>query len=244
MDNKTASQLLSLNHKFYQTFAQDFSETRQRLQPGVLKVLEEVPRGVSILDLGCGNGELARVLAERDFPCSYTGVDFSSNLMAEAREDLPPNFQGEFYPLDLTLPDWEDRLPDRKFDLIFAFAVYHHLPGRRLRRQVSENVHRRLRQEGTFYLSNWQFLKSERLARRIQPWSAAGIEPDRVEEDDYLLDWRRGGLGLRYVHYFTAQELEALAAETGFQVESTFFSDGKSDNLSIYQAWKPVSGPR
>ncbi len=34
--------LIELNRLFYQTFALQFSATRQRLQPGVLKVLQNV----------------------------------------------------------------------------------------------------------------------------------------------------------------------------------------------------------
>ena len=241
MDQKTARKLVSLNHKFYQTFAEDFSETRQRLQPGVLRVLDSLPGGISILDLGCGNGQLARVLAERSFPCTYLGTDFSARLIAEARQKIPEDYPAAFYPLDLTAEDWSSRLPEGRFDVIFAFAVFHHLPGEHLRRRVCRSIEGRLKTDGDFYLSSWQFLKSDRLQKRIQPWSAAEIDPEQVDEGDYLLDWRRGGFGLRYVHYYTREELTALAETSGFAVRETFYSDGKEGNLSIYQRWQPLS---
>ncbi|HBY08767.1 MAG TPA: hypothetical protein DEH22_13665, partial [Chloroflexi bacterium] len=62
MDNKIAAKLLQLNAEFYQTFAVQFSDTRQRLQPGVLRILDRISSEARILDLGCGNGELARTL--------------------------------------------------------------------------------------------------------------------------------------------------------------------------------------
>ncbi|MGB9586464.1 MAG: class I SAM-dependent methyltransferase, partial [Anaerolineales bacterium] len=67
--------------------------------------------------------------------------------------------------------------------------------------------------------------------------SAVGIDPQDVEENDYLLDWREGGLGFRYVHHFTKEELKRLAEETGFEIIQSFYSDGKEGNLGLYQVW-------
>ncbi len=86
--------------------------------------------------------------------------------------------------------------------------------------------------------SEWQFLSSERLRRRLQPWEEAGLSSDRVDPGDYLLDWRSHGYGLRYVHHFSEDELAALAAECGFEVLETFLADGREGNLSIYQVWR------
>jgi SAM-dependent methyltransferase len=243
MDKTTVEKLLTLNLKFYQTFASDFSETRQRLQPGVLRLLDFLEPGAAILDLGCGNGELARELARRGFPGTYTGVDFSSALLEEARQSLPADFPSRFLELDLAQEDWEPVLQGEKFAVILALAVFHHLPGAALHRQVCSNIYDHLADEGAFYLSNWQFLKSERLRSRTQPWSKVDLHPDQVGEDDYLLDWRRGGLGLRYVRYFTEEALQQLAEDTGFEVAQTYYSDGKRGDLSIYQKWVKAHPP-
>jgi hypothetical protein len=58
-----------------------------------------------------------------------------------------------------------------------------------------------------------------------------------VDAGDYLLDWRQGGSGLRYVHHFDEAELSALAATTGFRVLETFYSDGEGGRLGLYQVW-------
>jgi hypothetical protein len=91
-----------------------------------------------------------------------------------------------------------------------------------------------------FIHSEWQFLGSERLRARIQPWSEAGLEAPDVDLGDFLLDWRQGGYGLRYVHHFTLNELEELAEETGFMIQETFRSDGEGGNLGLYQVWRPI----
>ncbi|HBY06444.1 MAG TPA: hypothetical protein DEH22_01125, partial [Chloroflexi bacterium] len=91
---------------------------------------------------------------------------------------------------------------------------------------------------GQFIHSNWQFLNSARLRQRVHPWPEIGLSEAEVEPGDYLLDWRRGGFGLRYVHHFSENELHTLADETGFRIIESFFSDGESGNLGLYQVWE------
>ena len=97
-----------------------------------------------------------------------------------------------------------------------------------------------LRTGGQFIHSEWQFMSSDKLKGRIQPWKDAGLSPDEVEEGDYLLDWRSGGRGLRYVHHFYEAELEALAAASRFRVRQTFRSDGATGLLGLYQVWETI----
>jgi hypothetical protein len=124
------------------------------------------------------------------------------------------------------------------WSLITAFAVLHHIPGEELRLDILKTVHKLLAENGRFILSNWQFLNSERLKRRIKPWETAAISGSEVDAGDYLLDWRSGGDGLRYAHYFTAEELSALAQRAGFQVVDSFLSDGEGKRLGLYQIWR------
>jgi 2-polyprenyl-3-methyl-5-hydroxy-6-metoxy-1,4-benzoquinol methylase len=240
MKSETASRILSLNYQFYQSFAEDFSETRQRLQPGVLSLVNRLQPESSILDLGCGNGELARELARKGFSCSYLGTDFSSNLLQKAGLGIPDEFSAEFLELDLSEPSWSGLLPESPFDIVLSFAVLHHIPGQEGRINVCKNIRRHISDQGCFFHSNWQFLRSPRFQRRIIPWSEAGFSEKDLDEGDYLLDWRRGGMGTRYVHHFSPEELSLLADESGFRIKESFFSDGKEGDLSIYQVWEPV----
>ena len=54
-----------------------------------------------------------------------------------------------------------------------------------------------------------------------------------MEPGDYLLDWRSGGRGLRYVHHFDEAELEALADASRFRICSAFLSDGENGQLGL-----------
>lgn len=232
--------LLALNHQFYQTFALQFSATRQRIQPGVRRLIHGGWLRGDLLDLGCGNAELARALHTAGFDGHYTGVDFSPRLLEAARAGLPRNLRVNFVVVDLGAPSWVDNLPAGRFDCICAFAVMHHLPGSVLRDSVLAGVRQRLNPGGVFLHSNWQFLNSPRLAARVQPWAAAGLHEDEVEPGDYLLDWRSGGAGLRYVHLFSEEELGALAARHGFRVVETFLSDGEGERLGLYGVWQAL----
>jgi SAM-dependent methyltransferase len=228
-----AARLLRLNLEFYQTFAEPFSETRGRVQPGVLRALKDLPAGSSVLDLGCGNGELARELARQGHGGSYLGVDASPELLAKAAARSP---SVRFLRADLSAASWADDLGG-PFDRIYAFAVLHHFPGSRLRLGFALQAGGLLGDAGRLVLSTWNFQASERLRARIVPWERLGLNPGEVDPGDYLLDWRRGGGGLRYVHLFDEAELGRLAAEAGLVVADTYLSDGEGGRLGLYQVW-------
>lgn len=239
MDSTTAARLLELNREFYTRFGDSFSATRHRIQPGVRRVLETLKGDENILDLGCGNGELARELAKRNHRGSYLGVDFSLPLLRDA-ESQPETFSANFMEVDLSqLSAFSDQLlVSGHWSLITAFAVLHHIPSYQLRLNILKTAHQLLKPDELFILSNWQFLNSEKLKARIQPWETSVVSKSEVDAGDYLLDWRSGGTGLRYVHHFNEEELRQLAKEAGFQIVDAFYSDGESGNLSLYQVWR------
>lgn len=242
MDSGTAARLIEINRTFYTQFGESFSATRRRIQPGVRRALQMLQGTESILDLGCGNGELARELANRGHHGPYLGLDFSLPLLRDA-ELQPSGFSARFMQADLTkLSAIRDRLMvEGGWSVITAFAVFHHIPSTDLRLEILRVVNQLLKKDGLFIQSSWQFLNSERLKARIQPWEAVNIAVSDVDPGDYLLDWRSGGKGLRYVHHFEERELGELARASRFQVIQTFYSDGDSGNLGLYQVWTPLS---
>jgi tRNA (uracil-5-)-methyltransferase TRM9 len=238
MQQQIADRLLTLNQEFYQSFAESFSETRARIQPGVIKAIGDLPKGASVLDVGCGNGTLACTLHEYGHQGLYIGLDSSDQLLRLARERCT-HPQATFFKRDIAENDWALGLTD-PFDRIFAFAVIHHLPGELLRKEVFKTFHRLLAIEGQVTFSLWNFLASERLRDRILPWDLVDIDPQDLDQGDYLLDWRRGGYGLRYVHAFSEAELLELARKTGFDIINAYFSDGEGGKLGYYQVWRSM----
>jgi SAM-dependent methyltransferase len=233
---EVAAQLLRINSEFYQSLAAPFGQTRARLQPGVLRALRGLDLGAAVLDLGCGPGTLAQELVRRGHRGGYLGVDSSEALLAQAMAlGLPSEFR--FLHADVTRPEWLDSLTPG-FDVIYAFAVLHHIPGHGRRVRLAGDLRSRLRTDGAITLSTWDFMASERMRGRIQPWECVGLTARDVDPGDYLLDWRHEATGLRYVHHFEEDELHHLAVEAGFEVREVWRSDGEGGRLGLYQRWE------
>ena len=215
-----------------------------RIQPGVRRIIEGLPPKVNILDLGCGNGELACELVKRNYSGRYVGVDSNQELLSIAAASVETCVSPEtvlkvtFIEVDISSSDWSHLIPAPPFETVFAFAVIHHLPESAIRNTLFREIRHFLSPGGLFCHSEWQFLNSERLRKRIIPWEKVGLSPEQVDPDDYLLDWRRGGEGLRYIHHFKEDELGELAKSNGFCVRRTFYSDGAEGNLGLYQCWQ------
>lgn len=120
------------------------------------------------------------------------------------------------------------------FDCAVALAVLHHIPGFDLRVRVMREIASLLESSGCLILSTWQFLDSARMRHKIVGWAEAGIAEEALEHGDYLLDWKRGGRGLRYCHLVDEAEVDRLAAESGFRVRETFRAGGREGNLSLF----------
>ena len=246
MNDTAARELLELNRRFYHEFGNAFAATRRRVQPGVRRVLEGIPvdEASDWLDLGCGSGALGCLWAEQGRRGSYTGLDFSGPLLNEARtvtsELSNESLTLAYVPGDLMDPAWTDAVKGRSFDGVFAFASLHHIPGRENHIRVFRQARELLRPGGRFIFSVWQFQNSPKLMKRVQPWSAAGIDENDLEPGDTLLDWRYAlpeneeKHGLRYVHLFSEEELREIAADAGFTVGEVFYSDGAEENLALY----------
>ncbi len=177
-----AQRLIELNRQFYTDFGEPFSATRGRIQPGVRRVLDSLKGDETILDLGCGNGELARTLARDGHRGAYLGLDFSLPLLADA-EFMPEGFSAEFREADLTkLSAFSGQqlvtgnpLAGTGWSLVTSFATVHHIPSHKIRLEILNTVRELLSPDGRFIHSNWQFLNSPRLRDRVQEWSEIGL---------------------------------------------------------------------
>ncbi len=256
MDERTAAALGRLNRAFYERFAEDFSRTRRRPWPGWERLLEApgaaelaalASRRRRILDAGCGNGRFAAFLEERlGSDLDYLGVDASPALLGIARERAgDARSTRRFLALDL-VADAGAGLPAGPFDLVAALGLLHHVPGAGRRRALLAALARRLAPGGCLALAFWQFGDRERFRRRIVPWetynrtAAEPIDPNRLDEHDVLLAWGDAETDplaagrVRYCHWTTPPEAEALARATALETGARFRADGETGDLNLY----------
>lgn len=252
MQTETRERLLALNRQFYQTFGDAFAHTRRRIQPGIHRLLTEtIPPHGSWLDLGCGSGALGLEWIAQKRTGIYLGLDFSPVLLEEARSavapQLPiPGLDVSYVQADLGDPRWTETLPHTAFDGLLAFAALHHIPDSQARLALLKQIRSLLSTGSIFIHSEWQFMNSPRWLKRILPWSKVDLNDADLDPGDTLLDWRHilpgqvEQVGLRYVHHFNREELADLAANSGFEIQTEFESDGKEGNLGLYQIWQAV----
>lgn len=239
MQDDVAARLVRLTREFYQSFADEFAASRPRPQPGVKRTLRSIGRDAPVLDLGCGHGQTAAELSRAGHRGRFVGIDSQPRLLELARQVPLP--RAEFRLAELTGPGWAEGL-EAAFDYVLLFALLHHIPGDRLRLQVLREAGACLSPGGRACLSVWNVFDSPRLMARRVSWAEAGLAESEVDPGDMLLDWRRGGRGLRYVHAFTAEELAGLAARCGMRVEDEFHSDGETSAMATYQIWSAPRG--
>jgi ubiquinone/menaquinone biosynthesis C-methylase UbiE len=93
---------------FSSTFAGDYLKAsgpsqRSRQLLGEVLCDHASARGLSVLDLGCGNGQLYELLRETKSVARYVGVDFSAPLLAAARQAFAGDTRAEFVEDDVSL---------------------------------------------------------------------------------------------------------------------------------------------
>ncbi|MEA2056343.1 MAG: class I SAM-dependent methyltransferase [Patescibacteria group bacterium] len=254
MDQSTIQQLNQLNQKFYQDIAEDFADSRQyywqgwsQLLPEIKKLTEAddgVKKEIKVLDLGCGNGRFAQFLNKHQINFSYVGVDNNQKLLKLARnnlKELEVNFK--IQSIDLVSVLLERGLEHHfkeKFDFIVVFGVIHHIPDLQLRKKLFLSLARLLTKGGVAVVTAWQFANRARFKEKIIAPQKVGLNQNQLEENDFILDWKRGKTSYRYCHYLTLKEAKTFLQELpSFKLKKHFLADGKSNDLNLYLVLSP-----
>ncbi|HVH51170.1 MAG TPA: methyltransferase domain-containing protein [Gaiellaceae bacterium] len=120
----------------YDAIADAFAAWRDRIEGDPRdewrdELATRLPDRARVLELGCGDGIDARLLAER---FQITGVDVSAEQIRRARAAVP---EATFIEADFTELD----LPPASFDAVVSFYVFNHVPRERLA-PLLESIHR------------------------------------------------------------------------------------------------------
>ncbi|SEO35821.1 Methyltransferase domain-containing protein [Halogranum amylolyticum] len=193
----------------YDRIAAHFASTREYAWPEVEQFVDEWGSDRRrALDLGCGNGRHAELLA--DHVERVVGLDVSRGLLAEARvRATERNFS-----VDLVHGD-AARLPfvADGFDLAVYVATLHHLQSRETRVASLSELARVLTPDGRAVVSVWS------------------TEHDTFDAEvgfDTTVDWTLpGGETVpRYYHIYDSEEFQADLKSSDLDVVETFVSSG------------------
>ncbi|MEF8857336.1 MAG: class I SAM-dependent methyltransferase [Halolamina sp.] len=195
----------------YDRIAAHFSKTRAFAWPEIEEFLDG-REGFLGLDLGCGNGRHAEVLA--DHTERVVGVDASTGLLEEAANRA--NERG--FTLDLVAGDAATLpLRDGAVDLAVYVATIHHLRPRN-RRLVSLNeLARVLAPSGRALVSAWSTAHSR---FEDEKTDGSGLDTD--------VAWTLpGGETVpRFYHVYDPAEFDADLAESDLVVHASALSSG------------------
>jgi len=180
----------------YDRIAAHFSKTREHAWPEIEAFVADAPRVSVALDLGCGNGRHAELLAEA--ADRVVAADASRELLGEARErGADRGFDADLLQADAA------RLPlggDAVGRAVYV-ATLHHLPSRAARVESLNELARVLAPDGRALVS---------------AWSTAHDRFDREAGFDTEIDWTLpGGETVpRFYHIYAPREFEADVADS------------------------------
>lgn len=117
------------------------------LYPVILKKLSEITYHTA-LDLGCGTGEMMKLILQQNEDKSLYGIDLSEKMLDVAKEKLGNRVK-------LILGDSEQLpFPDSFFDVVYCNDSFHHYPAPD---KVLSEINRVLKPKGVFLMCDcWQ----------------------------------------------------------------------------------------
>lgn len=131
----------------------------QKLVSKTIEEFLQVSAGSSVLDLGCGYGDIAPFYANR---CTYLGIDSNESYIRAARLRNQEN-DAEFIVGDISDPDVLSRGP---FDLVILTGVLHHLPNENVV-TIAEASKKLVSLDGRFVAIEPVFSPDQRLSARL-----------------------------------------------------------------------------
>jgi tRNA (uracil-5-)-methyltransferase TRM9 len=192
----------------YEDIGDHFSKTREYAWPEVESFVDASDSVGTALDVGCGNGRHAELLAA--VASRVVGIDASRALLEAATDRVSS--------VDLLQGD-ATRLPLATGAVALAVyvATLHHLPSQSARRASLDELARVLAPDGRALLSAWSTAHDR-----------FDADPDADEGFDTTVDWTLpGGETVpRFYHIYAPAEFERDVADSDLRLVSLELSSG------------------
>jgi MPBQ/MSBQ methyltransferase len=125
--------------------------------------LDQLPPGSRVLDVGCGIGGSARILA-RDYGLDVLGISISPGQIRRAQELTPQGLSCRFAVMDALALE----LPDASFDAVWSVEAGPHMPDKQ---RYADELLRVLKPGGRLAVADWNRRDpSVRPLNRLERW--------------------------------------------------------------------------
>ena len=127
----------------------DFREAKEAFVHQLVRWsgLDQLPAGSRVLDVGCGIGGSARILAQ-DYGLEVLGISISPAQVKRATELTPPDLACRFQVMDAL----DLQLPDQSFDAVWSVEAGPHMPDKQ---RYADELLRVLRPKGRLAVADW-----------------------------------------------------------------------------------------
>ena len=127
----------------------DFREAKEAFVHELVRWsgLDQLPAGSRVLDVGCGIGGSARILA-RDYGLDVLGISISPAQVKRATQLTPSGLTCRFQVMDAL----DLQVPDQSFDAVWSVEAGPHMPNKQL---YADELLRVLRPGGLLAVADW-----------------------------------------------------------------------------------------
>ncbi|MBP7134316.1 class I SAM-dependent methyltransferase [Patescibacteria group bacterium] len=219
MTTELAKQLREGVQAFYEAQGTAFSETRAFVWKEETLVAERILPGMTVADIGAGNGRFARLLPAH---VTYIGIEPSESLRACGLDSVDLRAGG--FPTIPLEPDFAD--------VTTCFAVIQHLPTIEERKQAVSELIRITKPGGLLAITSWHPLP-EMTKQTITPLPGG-------EEGDLWVSWKAEGAHTqRYIHDMSFPEWTALWDRPELSIEQVglFGRNDWTDDVTQGRNW-------
>ena len=177
----------------YNKIASAFSITRANKWYWITSFVTSLPRGCSILDIGCGNG---RNMMDKRY--KFKGIDASDEFVKICRQK----------DLDVVLTDMcSIPFENESFDHAISIASFHHLSTVERRILALKELYRILKPNGRVLLSIWSKEQPKETKRQFETYG------------DVFVPWKnRDETYNRYYYIFRLDEIKELFEKCNFKI--------------------------
>jgi MPBQ/MSBQ methyltransferase len=129
--------------------AQDFRQAKEAFVHQLVRWsgLDQLPRGSRVVDVGCGIGGSARILA-RDYGLDVLGISISPGQIRRAQELTPAGLSCQFAVMDALALN----LADASFDAVWSVEAGPHMPDKQ---RYADELLRVLKPGGLLAVADW-----------------------------------------------------------------------------------------